>query len=130
MAGIFRRQRKRLALVVLATWLFGLFVGIAHACGLDGAMAMPESAPAGQMSADDSSTGRAPPGCEQFCNDDLPLVAKVQGVQDPPTGHTLLVASPHDAGLAPVLAPASAAAMTAQPPRVAPPPLRFVRLTL
>src|SRR5512147_1083507 len=104
MLNSLRRRKALVASLVLGAWVFGLFVGIAHACGWDGVTAMRHDAVAAGALAEPSSDG-APSGCEKFCNDDLPLLAKVQSVQDSPTGHPPVLAAHQGFGPAPHPAP-------------------------
>jgi hypothetical protein len=123
------RHRKALASMILGAWLFGLFVGIAHACGWDGVTAMQHDAVAART-ADQPSPDGVPPGCEKFCNDDLPLVAKVQSVQDSPGGHPLVLAGHQESGLAPIPLPVVRPVVVAHPPPDVSVSIRFLRLTL
>ena len=98
------RQRKLVASLALGFWLFAVFVSVVHACTLDGAVAGPYQVKAGatdHQGQDDD----APPGCEQFCNDEFPVPAKLTLGQDQPGDQALL--------LAPVLA---TPIVTAAPP--------------
>jgi hypothetical protein len=83
-------QRKALTSVTLGCWLFALFVGVVHACGLDGELVPLQQAAAVSTNAHDQCGSDAPPGCERFCTGDLPLLAKIQSVQDQPGGHAIL----------------------------------------
>lgn len=129
MLSSLRRRKTLLASAILGAWVFGLFVGIAHACGWDGVTAMRHVAVAAGALAEPSPDG-APPGCAKFCNDDLPLVAKVQSVQDSPTGHPPVLAGHQAFGLATHAAPAVRPVMAAHPPPDVPVSIRFLRLTL
>jgi hypothetical protein len=123
------RRRRSLASLILGVWLFGLFVGIAHACGLDGVTPMRHH-PAAARIVDQPSPDGMPPGCEKFCNDDLPLIAKVQPVQDLPGGQPLVLAAHHESVFAPIPTPVLDPALAAHPPPGVPLSIRFVRLTL
>lgn len=123
------RYRKALASLILGAWAFGLFVGIAHACGWDGVTAMQHDAVAAGP-ADRTSPDGVPPGCEKFCNDDLPLVAKLRSVQDSPAVHSFVVPVHQVLGFTPIAAPILRPALAARPPPDVPLPIRFLRLTL
>jgi hypothetical protein len=88
--------------VVLALWLFALAASVAHACGLDEALAQPggggEWTSIGHQAPDDGVV----PGCGQFCADDIPLVKTLKAVEDSPAGTALLL--PAFASTAPVAA--------------------------
>lgn len=88
-----RRHRRSLASLVLGMWLLAVFVGIANAClpgqGASLHPALHQAMALGEHHSDES----APPDCAQFCNDDLPLFAKLKLVQDLPSAQPLLVAA-------------------------------------
>ena len=122
-----RRHRKALTSLILGTWLFAVFVGIANACP-------PESANTAQsdgmaMGPGQDGDGSQFAGCQKFCNDDTPLFSKLKLVQDQPAGQPLLVAS-----VSPVLSLAPALAVPAvylaHPPPDVPLLLRSLRLAL
>src|SRR5215468_10696575 len=87
--GLFRRQRKPFAAVVMACWLFALFVSVAHACGFDADQS--DATRAMTMSSNGGSTENAPPGCDRFCADDLPVLAKIKSVQDQSSAQVLFI---------------------------------------
>jgi hypothetical protein len=123
------RRRKTVASFVLGAWLFALFVAIAHACGISGATAVLPDAAATSLVGEphDDAT---PACCETPCEDDVPLLTKIQPVQDPPAGTPLIPTSRCGAR---VLA---GAALVAPPSLAAHPPsdvsifLRFLHLAL
>src|SRR5262245_64408630 len=80
--GIFSKaRRKSTTPFVLAVWLFALMASMAHACGLDEALAQAVmSAPA--SAGHQAPTSDGPLACDQFCADDNPLLAKLKGVAD------------------------------------------------
>jgi hypothetical protein len=126
---IVRRHRKPLASLFLGVWLFALFAGIASACLTD------EAANTAQMSGMAMAMGQhdgnhaKPPGCEQFCKSDTPLLTKLQLVQDQPAGQPLLVASV-DVLSMPLVARSAASAHRAHAPPDVPLLLRTLRLAL
>ncbi len=128
--GFFSKSRRNaMAPLVLAMWLFGLAVSVAHACGVDEVLAH-----AGLNTAA-SAKHHAPtndelPLCDQFCIDDIPLIGKLKAVEDLSPG-------------AAVVAPTTLAAVRVPTfprvydvlPRPDPPPsvainTRFIRLAL
>jgi len=74
----------------MVLWLFALLVSVAHACGLDEALAYADPSVAGQIGGHDGSDAGSP-ACKEFCSDDSPLLAKLKTVQDPPTGQAVIV---------------------------------------
>jgi hypothetical protein len=121
-------QRKVLTSVTLGCWLFALFVGVVHACGLDGELDRSQHVVAASI--DSHRQSDAHPGCQQCCADNLPVLVKLQSVQDQPGGQALLlppfVGEPLLARMASVPSPLH---------RPHPPPgialnTRFVRLAL
>jgi hypothetical protein len=129
MRNRFHRHCKALASLILGVWLFGLFVGIAHACGVGTApMAPPDPALAAALG--ESCAGDASRVCEKFCNDDIPVIAKLQSVADPPAGHPLVLASLHGRTFASIPESALHPALAAHPRPGVPLSLRVVRLTL
>jgi hypothetical protein len=128
--GLFRRQRKPFTAVVMACWLFALFVSVAHACGFDADQS--DATRAMTMSSNGGGTENAPPGCDKFCADDLPVLAKIKSVQYQSSAQVLFI-SP--LSVAPARVANSRAAMplrSAHPPApvVASLNIRFVRLAL
>lgn len=88
---IVRRHRRSLASLVLGMWLLAAFIGIANAClpgqgATSQLMAQPAMA-MGEHHPDET----APSDCAKFCNDDLPLFAKLKLVQELPAVQPLLV---------------------------------------
>jgi hypothetical protein len=123
-------QRKILTSVTLGCWLFALFVGVVHACGLDGELGRSHHVVAVSIDSQRHGDGDAHPGCQQFCADNVPVLAKLQSVQDQPGGQALL--------LLPFMGEPLLARMASVPSplhRPHPPPgialnTRFVRLAL
>ncbi len=110
-------------------WLLAAFVGIANAClPGQGASAHP-AAHASMAMGDHHPDESAPPDCAKFCNDDVPLFAKLQLVQDQPAGQPLLVAA-FDVSVA--VDPSARVVPThlAHPPPDVPLYLRSLRLAL
>lgn len=124
-----KRQRKFITPFVLALWLFAIFVSVAHACGLDEHLSQVGQSEAAKLGGHDRSDDGASPACHKFCSDDLPVLAKLKAVQDPPTGQALM--GPSFVGESfQTVAPVSSL-----PPSTDPPPgiavyIRFVRLAL
>ena len=125
-----KRRRKVLAPLTLAFWLFAIFVSIAYACGLDEDFGHAVQTRMANVGGFDRSHADAFPACEKFCSDDLPVLAKVKAIQDPPTGHALL---------APALVGESSQVAVARVPSLSSSPdsppgvainIRFVRLAL
>jgi hypothetical protein len=79
---------------------------------------------------DDAMDHGMAPGCEQFCNHNLPLLSVLQLVQEQPAGQPLVVATHHYLGFLPISAPVLRLARTAHPSPGVPFSLRIVRLTL
>ena len=126
--GLFRRQRKPFTAVVMACWLFALFVSVAHACGFDADQS--DATRAMTMSSNGGGTENAPPGCDKFCADDLPVLAKIKSVQDQSSAQALLI---FPLSVAPALVGNSRAAIplrSAHPPEAVSLNIRFVRLAL
>ncbi len=126
---ILRRHRKPLASLFLGVWLFALFAGVASACLTD------EAAETAQMSGMAMGMGQhdgdhaKPSGCEQFCKTDIPLLTKLQLVQDQPAGQPLLVAGV-DVPSLPIVVRSVSSAYRAHPPPDVPLLLRTLRLAL
>lgn len=129
MALVNAHQRKVLTSVTLGCWLFALFVGVAHACGLDAALSPLHHAVTVSVGSQDQGDEDALLGCEQFCADDLPVVAKLQLVQDHPGGHALPLPSLGEPLIIRVAWAPSLARRLDPPPDIAP-NIRFVRLAL
>jgi hypothetical protein len=123
----FSRQRKAIAALFLGAWLFALFAGMATAC-----QPQPSCCAQGDgmaMAAGHGGDEGLTASCLQFCNDDIPLLAKDKLVQDQPAGAPLHVAS---IGVLPPVASASAviAEHIAHPPSDIPLLLRTLRFAL
>jgi hypothetical protein len=124
-----KRHRKLLTSAALGVWVLALLVGIANACGW--ADAFTHSAAAGVAhNAAPQDDNRPFSDCVKLCAEGLPVLAKVQAVQDPPEGQPLVVDPGHGVDLWPSSAPALRRLRVAYPPPAAPPLLRFLRLTL
>ena len=134
MSRLLHRYRRSLASAVLGLWTFALCIGIANACSWDGVSTVPHvstTAAHAAVHATTDATGEDPaPGCEEFCNNDVPLLGVLKLVQEPPAGLALLVATHHDSGFLPISAPEPRLARGAHPPPGVSFFLRFVRLTL
>ena len=125
-----KRQRRAMAPLVLAFWLFALFVSVAHACGLDDQLSHVGQSEAAKVAGHDTSDDGVSPACDKFCSDDLPVLAKLKAVQDPPTGQVLM--GPPIVGESFQTTVAAVASLLLSPD---PPPgiavyIRFVRLAL
>lgn len=130
MARFNAHQRKILTSVTLGCWVFALFVGVVHACGLDEALGHSQQMVSASIDSHGQGDDDAGTGCERFCADNLPVLAKLQMVQDQPGGQALI--SPLRVG-EPLFARMTAA--TSRLDRPHPPPgialnIRFVRLAL
>jgi hypothetical protein len=128
------RYREYVAVAVLGTWTFALFIGIANACSWDGVSIVSHpptpAAHAAVHATGDAADHDAAPDCEEFCSNDIPLLGVLQLVQEPPAGLAPLVAAHHDFGFLPISAPELRLARGAHPPPGVPFSLRIVRLTL
>lgn len=124
-----RRHRRSVASLVLGMWLLAMFVGIANACLPGQGAAAHPAAHQSMAMGDHHQDGSAPPDCAQFCNDDLPLFAKLKLVQDLPAAQPLLV-TPFDVPAA--VDPSTRVVPThlAHPPPDVPLYLRSLRLAL
>jgi len=125
-----KRRRKAIAPLVLAFWLFALFVSIAHACGLDEHLSHVGQSEAAKVGGHDKSDDRASPACDKFCSDDLPVLAKLKAVQDPPTGQTLLGLAFVGESFQTTVAPVPSLLPSPDPPPGIAVCIRFVRLAL
>ena len=90
MALLGTRQRHVLASITLGCWLFAVFAGVVHACGLDGEFGHSQQAVSASTDTPRQGADDAAPGCEQFCADNLPVLAKIQLVADQPGEQALL----------------------------------------
>jgi len=124
----FRQQRKTITSFALVVWLFALFVGIAHACGLDepggGLLYAVAASPSERQS--DAGT---PDDCEQFCKANVPVVTKLPSLGDQSDAQPLIVAV-RDIGVAVALPPGFQRAPVAHPPPDVTAYLRFAHLRL
>jgi len=124
-----KRRRKAIAPWVLAFWLFAIFVSIAQACGLDDEFAYGPQVEKAMVGGHGSDAG-APLPCAKFCSDDLPVLAKIKAVQDPPTGQALIAASLVGDSFQTVVVPIPSLLLSPDlPPGIAV-NTRFVRLAL
>jgi hypothetical protein len=124
----FRRQRKIITSFALVVWLFALFIGIAHACGLGEPTMAPPDVVVANPSERPADTG-TPDACEQFCKTDVPVVSKLQFLGDQPDAPPLIIAV-HEIGVAVALPPALRLAPAAHPPPDVAAFLRFAHLRL
>ena len=127
-----KRHRKPVASLMLGLWLITIFIGFANACGVDGPIGDSHPLKPGiDAIAEDHSTegDAAPPGCEEFCAEDLLLLGKA-GTEAPLVGHDCIpVATPSVLIL--TRAVARRLVPTATPPPLGVPRnLVFLRLTL
>src|SRR5829696_4421136 len=91
MALLRQHRRKVVATVTLGCWLFALFVGVVHACGLDGTLSHPQASITASIADAVQGDDHVVPGCERFCADDVPVLAKVQSTNDQPSVQPLLL---------------------------------------
>jgi len=130
MAILNAHRRKVLALVTLGCWLFALFVGVAHACGVDQKLSHPHSSMRASTAAPAYSDEHTVPGCERFCADNVPVLAKLQSANDQPCIQALLLpAFLSQPALLPAALASAALRRQDPPPRIALNTL-FVRLAL
>jgi len=113
----------------LAVWVFALLASVAHACGLDEALAYADPGVAAQVVGHDGSDS-ASPACKEFCSDDSPLLAKLKTVQDPPTGSAVIAPTLIGASLQTAVTPVSSPFSGPDPPPGLAVNTRFVRLAL
>jgi hypothetical protein len=128
MALLSARQRKVLTSVTLGCWLFAFFVGVVHACGLDEDLGRSQRVVAASI--DNQGDDDARLGCERFCADNLPVLAKLQSVQDQPGGQTLLLLPFSDEPLLAGMASTPSLLHRPHPPPGIALNTRFVRLAL
>lgn len=130
MAFLNAYRRKVLASATLGCWLFVLFVGVVHACGLDEKLSHLQSSIATSSANPGQGDDHPAPGCEQFCADNVPVLAKLQSANDQPYVQSLLLPAflSRSALLRAAIAP-SVLHRQHQPPRIALNTL-FVRLAL
>jgi hypothetical protein len=83
------RQRKVVTSVALGCWLFAFFVGVIHACGLNEGIDHSQQASAIVIDCQSQGDDDGVPDCERFCANNLPVLAKLQSVQDQPGGTAL-----------------------------------------
>jgi hypothetical protein len=122
-------HRKALTSVALGCWLFAFFAGVVHACGLDGRPGHSQRVAAASIDGQCQGDDDAHPGCEQFCADNLPVLAK-QSVQDQPGGQALLVLPFVDKPLLARMASVPSPLHRPHPPPGIALNTRFVRLAL
>ncbi len=119
-------------MLVLAAWLFAMFVGISHACSLQAmGSAHVTAMDLRGMDVDAMPAGDECPSanCLQFCADDTPVLTKLHLVPGEPAGSavptaTAMAVVPHTA------APAIAVAELPHPPPDVPLLLRSLRFAL
>jgi len=124
-----RRYRKPLAAVAMACWMFALAVSVIHACGLDADLGQAPRAEAMTMNGQ-GDTGSTSSGCDQFCADDFPLLAKLKLVQDQASAQPLLVSLPSVAPMPTSQATVAFLSRSPDPPPVVAVNTRFIRLAL
>jgi len=130
MSRLLHRHRQFLTSGILGLWMFALFVGFANACNWDGVTAVPHQPAVAAHAVDDATDRGTASGGDEFCSNDVPLVAVLQLIQDPPAAQPLVIATHHDLGFLPISAPIFHLARTAHPSPGVPFSLRIVRLTL
>jgi hypothetical protein len=118
-----------LSSAVLGVWVLALLVGIANACGWDDAFA---HSPDVDVHQGVGHTGHdvPVPDCAKLCAEAVPVVAKHLAVLASEESQPHFVAASYRVGPTLDPAPALRRRSVAQPPRAAPPFLRFLRLTL
>jgi|SRR6266487_3201867 len=125
-----KRRRKVIAPVVLALWSFAIFVSVAHACGLDERLGQAGGNNTVNAMANHGSDDGAVPNCDQFCADDIPLLAKLKAVQDSPTAQAMLVPALVGEVFQLIAAPVASLLPSPDPPRGIALHIRFIRLAL
>ena len=125
-----KRRRKAITPLILAFWLFAIFVGVAHACGLAESLSHANRSEAAMVGGHHDSDGGAPSACGKFCRDDLPVLAKLKAVQDPPAGQALIVAPFVGESFQATVPPIPSLLLSPDPPPGIAVNIRFVRLAL
>lgn len=88
----YTRQRRVLASVTLACWLFAFVVGVVQACGLHEALSFAPHAPTASVDSQDRhGDDDAHQHCERNGADEMALLAKLQSVQDQPGGQAFIL---------------------------------------
>jgi hypothetical protein len=124
-----KHRRRRIGALLLGAWLFAFAVSVAHACGLGDAVGPAlDHAPA--MSVADNAPDCAPPGCKEFCNDELPIVGKLSALEQPIDGQPLLLSWTTAAGSLSAAVVTTLPRLSAVPPPSVPLAIRFLRLAL
>jgi hypothetical protein len=125
-----KRQKKVIAPLVLAFWLFAIFVSVAHACGLDDDLGHAGRSEAAKVGGHDGTDDRAFPVCDKFCSEDLPVLGKLKAVQDPPAGQALHVPTLVGESLHTATAPLPSRLLSPDHPPGIAVNIRFARLAL
>lgn len=123
-------QRKVVASVALGCWLFAFLVGVVYACGPDEALGYSQQVVMASSENQAEGDEDAVPGCERFCSENMPVLAKLQAVQDQPEGQTLLFARFSGGSLLPPIASTPSTVHRLYPPPGIALNTRFVRLAL
>ncbi|SRR6266567_4017144 len=90
--ALFRARQKYLfASIALGCWLFAVFIGVVHACGLDGQFRSLREGVTASATGPSQGDDDTAPGCEQFCAGNLPVLAKIQPVADQPGEQAVLL---------------------------------------
>jgi hypothetical protein len=110
--------------------LFALAVSVIHACGLDADFGEVPRAEAMTMSGQDGADDSTPPGCDQFCADNFPLLAKLKLVQDQSGAQPLLISLSSVAPMPTSEATVASLSRSPDPPPVVAVNIRFLRLAL
>jgi hypothetical protein len=124
-------QRKVLTSVTLGCWLFAFFVGVVHACVLNGELGHSQQVVSISIDSQGLDDHDAHPGCEQFCAENVPVLAQASSVAGQ-SGEQALLPSPPRWCVSRWVSTASPAVAMHRPH---PPPgvalnTRFVRLAL
>lgn len=121
------RHRKGLSSAVLGVWILALLVGVVNACGWDVALTHSADVAVHQGVGHDGPV----PDCARVCAEAVPVVANNLAVLASEESQPHFVAATgYAVGPSPSTAPALRLRSVTQPPRAAPPFLRFLRLTL
>ena len=125
-----KRRQKAIAPVILALWLFAIFMSVAHACGLDGELGHVDRSEAAKVGGHDGTDDGASSACDKFCSDDLAVLGKLKAVQDPPTGQAFVVPQFVGGSFQTTVTPVASLLLSPDAPPGIDVNIRFVRLAL
>ena len=88
----FRARQKRIfASMALGCWLFAMFIGVVHACSLDGENGYLQDDMTASTICPGPGDDDTAAGCAQFCAGNLPVLAKIQPIADQSSEQALLL---------------------------------------